>query len=98
VRLRIGFGHVGVWAARTSPLFGRFNSTGAPSSCDSRGTAARVRPSEAFYSEEFNNFLLLHDDVRTAADPKAMVLDFLQSTCEAAATSGHWDREALEYR
>jgi Family of unknown function (DUF5996) len=59
---------------------------------------ARIRPAPAFYSAEFNNFLLLYDDVRSAADPHTMVLEFLQSTYEAAATLGQWDRENLEFR
>jgi hypothetical protein len=57
---------------------------------------AGIRPAPAFYSEEFSNFLLLYDDVRSAADPETMVLEFLESTCEAAATLGRWSRENLE--
>jgi len=59
---------------------------------------AGIRPAPAFYSEEFSNFLLLYDDVRSVADPETMVLEFLQSTYEAAATLGRWDRENLESR
>jgi hypothetical protein len=40
----------------------------------------------------------MYDDVRSAEDPRAVVLDFLQSTYEVAATLGHWDRENLEFR
>jgi hypothetical protein len=36
--------------------------------------------------------------VRSAADPDAMLLDFLQSTYEAAADLAKWDRTALERR
>ena len=50
----------------------------------------------AFYSAEFSNFLLRYDDVRGASDPRAVVLEFLQTTYEAAATLGRWDRENLE--
>jgi hypothetical protein len=57
---------------------------------------ARIRPASAFYSAEFNNFLLPYDDVRSAGDPRTMVLEFLQTTYEAAATLGRWDRENLE--
>ena len=39
----------------------------------------------------------MYDDVRSADDPHTMVLDFLQSTYEAAANLGKWDRENLEY-
>jgi hypothetical protein len=34
--------------------------------------------------------------VRTAADPDKALLDFLESTYEAAAVAGKWDRDALE--
>jgi hypothetical protein len=34
--------------------------------------------------------------VRTAADPDQALLDFLQSTYEAAANAAKWDRDALE--
>ncbi len=57
---------------------------------------AAVRPSAAFYHPEIKEFLLMYDDVRTAADPKQALMDFLQSTYEAAANLGKWDREALE--
>jgi Family of unknown function (DUF5996) len=40
--------------------------------------------------------LLPYDIVRTAADPDAALLAFLQSTYEAAAVTADWDREALE--
>jgi hypothetical protein len=34
--------------------------------------------------------------VRTASDPKQMLMDFLQSTYVAAADLARWDRDALE--
>lgn len=55
-----------------------------------------VRPAEAFYSTEVNEFLLPYRAVRTAQDPEATLLDFLQTTYEAAADNGDWDRERLE--
>ena len=39
---------------------------------------------------------LPYDAVRTAASPDTTLLDFLQSTYEAAADAGKWDRAALE--
>jgi hypothetical protein len=41
-------------------------------------------------------FVLMYDNVRTAESPNAELLAFLQSTYEAAADLGHWDRDALE--
>jgi hypothetical protein len=57
---------------------------------------AAVRPSAASYSQELGEFLLPYDAVRSAADPDAALLDFAQSTYEAAATLAGWDRAALE--
>ena len=60
--------------------------------------AARVRPSAAFYSETLREFVLPYEAVRTSPDPDATLLDFLQSTYEAAAGLGRWDRSELECR
>jgi Family of unknown function (DUF5996) len=57
---------------------------------------APVQPSAAFFSVELGEFLLPYDAVRTAADPDAVLLAFLQSTYEAAANLALWDRTALE--
>ena len=58
--------------------------------------ATKVRPDAAFFSETLGEFVLPYDAVRTAADPDRALLDFLQSTYEAAAISAKWDRKALE--
>jgi hypothetical protein len=55
-----------------------------------------IQPREAFYSSEMQEFILPYEAVRQADDPDAMLLAFLQSTYEAAANLGHWDRVALE--
>ena len=55
-----------------------------------------VRPNAAHYSREFGEFILPYDEVRQAAAPDETLLDFLQSTYEAAANSAQWDRAALE--
>ncbi len=55
-----------------------------------------VIPQGAWFSEELGEFLLPYDQVRSAADPDATLLAFLQSTYEAAAQTGHWDRGTLE--
>jgi hypothetical protein len=56
----------------------------------------KVLPPEAFYHSGLGEYLLMYDVVRQAKSPSAMLLDFLQSTYEAGATAGNWDREALE--
>src|SRR5216683_6148849 len=58
--------------------------------------SAPVRPEAAFFSEALGEFILPYDAVRTAADPDRALLDFLQSSYEAAAISAKWDRDALE--
>ena len=55
---------------------------------------ARVAPAGAGFSESLSEFVLAYDDVRKAASPDDALLEFLQSTYEAAA--GGWDRRALE--
>jgi Family of unknown function (DUF5996) len=41
-------------------------------------------------------FLLMYDVVRLSANPENTLLDFLQSTYEAAANLGKWPRADLE--
>jgi hypothetical protein len=55
-----------------------------------------VQPKEAFYSWELQEFILPYEVVRQAREPDAVILAFLQSTYEAAANLGHWDRVAVE--
>lgn len=59
---------------------------------------ASVRPAAARYDRTLGEFVLPYSVVRTAPDPSGAVLDFLQSTYEAAANLGKWDRAALERR
>jgi hypothetical protein len=58
--------------------------------------AIKPRPDAAFFSEALGEFILPYDAVRTADDPDKMLLEFLQSTYEAAADCAKWDRETLE--
>jgi Family of unknown function (DUF5996) len=55
-----------------------------------------VRPDGARYSAEAREFILPYDALRGAADPDDALLQFLQSTYEAAADLARWDRPALE--
>lgn len=57
---------------------------------------ARVRPEAAFYSPDFNEFILKYDDVRRSASPRAALLEFLQSTYDAGAALASWNRNELE--
>jgi hypothetical protein len=58
----------------------------------------RVRPASAFYHSGMGEYLLMYDQMRSASSPSAALLEFLQSTYEAGATTGKWDRQALEAR
>ncbi len=58
----------------------------------------QVSPEEAFWSAEMGEFILTYDEVREAENPEEMLLGFLQTTYEAAAITGNWDREKLERR
>jgi hypothetical protein len=55
-----------------------------------------VKPAEAFFSEEMGEFFLPYADVIKADDPERYLLEFLQSTYEAAANTGNWQRGLLE--
>lgn len=55
-----------------------------------------VRPAAAHYHDGLREFVLPYAAVRAAADPDAALLEFLQSTYEAAADLGGWDRAELE--
>jgi Family of unknown function (DUF5996) len=57
---------------------------------------AQVGPAKAFYHSQMQEFLLMYDDVRNAANPRADLLEFLRSTYEAGARLGNWNRAELE--
>jgi hypothetical protein len=57
---------------------------------------AAVRPDAAFYSQDLGQFILPYDAVRLAPSPDERVMDFLESTYDAAADLAQWDRTALE--
>jgi hypothetical protein len=57
---------------------------------------ARIRPDGAYYHRELGEFILPYERVRTAPSPDRAILDFVESTYDAAATLAHWDRAALE--
>ena len=58
--------------------------------------AEPVAPAGAAYNADVGQFLIDYDAIRTAASPDAALLDFMQSTYEAAANRAGWDRAALE--
>lgn len=57
---------------------------------------AVVRPAACRYDASLREWVLPYEAVRTAADPDAILLEYLQSTYDAAAALAGWDRAALE--
>jgi len=55
-----------------------------------------VQPAKAFYSKQKGEYFLMYDDVRQSANPEKDLLDFCESTYEAGALAGNWDRQNLE--
>jgi len=85
---------VGFWPGGGDIAGAAFYSYAAPQPA---GFGERsVRPAAAYYHKQLGEFLLMYDDVRASAAPREMLLDFCQSTYEAAAELAQWDRAALE--
>lgn len=85
---------VGFWPGGGEIKGAAFYSYAAP---QPPGFAERpVRPAKAFYHTQMGEFLLMYDDVRTSESPRDALLEFCQSTYEAAADLANWDRRALE--
>ena len=59
---------------------------------------ANIKPEKAYYHEQLREFVLPYEAVQQAENPQAMLLDFMQSTYEAAANLANWDRKALEQK
>jgi hypothetical protein len=55
-----------------------------------------IRPGTAGWNPALSEFLLMYDDVRRAESPEQALYEFLESTWDAAARLGKWDRAALE--
>src|SRR5579884_1744949 len=57
---------------------------------------AAVKPAAAHYDEKLGEFILRYEDVHTADDPAQNLLDFFQSSYEAAAKLAGWDLKVLQ--
>jgi hypothetical protein len=84
----------GFWPGSGAIEYPAFYSYAYPEPAGFR--TARVQPKAAFFSEALGEFILPYDAVRTAAKPDEALLEFLQSSYEAAANAAQWDRDALE--
>ena len=58
--------------------------------------AAVVTPDAARWDDGLGEFILPYEVVRKAPDPDSVLLEFLESTYDAAATTARWDRAALD--
>ncbi|HVG24048.1 MAG TPA: DUF5996 family protein [Thermoanaerobaculia bacterium] len=85
---------VGFWPGDDRLKLPSFYSYAAPEPEGFR--TARVTPAATYYNEALGGFYLHYDDVRASHDPEAMLLDYCQTTYEAAADNAQWDRAALE--
>lgn len=85
---------VGFWPGASGMSDAAFYSYAAPEPNGFK--EARVRPDAASYQTTLGEFLLPYEDVRKAESPTTSLLEFCQSTYEAAANLGKWDRAALE--
>ncbi|MFB9263614.1 DUF5996 family protein [Bradyrhizobium erythrophlei] len=84
----------GFWPGGGAIDYPAFYSYAYPEPAGYRTTT--VRPDAAFFSDALGEFILPYDAVRTAPDPESVLLDFLQSSYEAAAINASWNRDALE--
>jgi Family of unknown function (DUF5996) len=84
----------GFWPGGAGIDYAAFYSYAYPEPAGFRTSA--VEPRAAFFNEVLGEFLLPYDAVRTASNPDAALLAFLNSTYEAAARTGKWDRAPLE--
>jgi len=84
---------LGFWPGNKTqaPAFYSYTAPEPPGFRDSR-----VRPAAAFHDAQLGEFILPYEDVRRSGSPSGSLLDFCQSTYEAGANLGNWDREALE--
>jgi hypothetical protein len=53
-------------------------------------------PAGAYFDRKLGEYLLPYDLVRKSSEPEATLMAFLQTTYQAAADVGRWDRAALE--
>jgi Family of unknown function (DUF5996) len=85
---------LGFWpgsAAAPTPLFYSYAYPEPPGFSE-----AKVQPAAASYNAKMREFILPYDSMRTATSPDDVLLDFAQSTYDAASKLAQWDRAALE--
>jgi hypothetical protein len=83
----------GFWpgAPGTEPFFYSYAYPEPPGYADSP-----ITPAPAAFNKNFGEFIFDYEAMRQSPDPDAALLQFLQTTYEAAANGANWDRAALE--
>ena len=84
----------GFWPGGGGIDFAAFYSYAYPQPAGFRDSL--VEPNEAYYDATLAEFVLPYEAVRTAKNPDATLMAFLQSTYRAAATCANWNRAALD--
>ena len=85
---------LGFWPGNANapmPIFYSYAYPESPGFAD-----AKIQPEAASYHKKLREFILPYDAVRTAESPDEVLLNFAQSTYDAASVLGKWDRGALE--
>jgi len=82
----------GFWPGGGGIDYAAFYSYAYPTPADFKNQPVK----HGTFNETLGEFILPYDDVRKASNPDAMLLEFLQSTYEAAAETAKWDRNELE--
>ena len=82
----------GFWPGGGGIDYAAFYSYAYPTPADFKNQPVK----HGTFNETLGEFLLPYDDVRKASNPDAVLLEFLQSTYEAAAETAKWDRTELE--
>jgi hypothetical protein len=81
----------GFWPGGGGIDYAAFYSYAYPTPADFKNQPVK----HGTFNETLGEFILPYDDVRTAPNPDTMLLEFLQSTYEAAAETARWDRNEL---
>lgn len=85
---------LGFWPGTEGAIDAAFYAYAAPEPAGFAGAA--VRPAAAYYNENMKEFFLSYEEVRQNESPARAVMDFAESTYDAGASLGNWDRVALE--
>lgn len=57
-----------------------------------------LQPEKAFWTPDGGMALLIYDDVRTAENPREVILEFLESAYQAGAKKANWDEDQFKLR